>query len=597
MRPTRLPLSPPTRERVAQTVETQFEKYKNARSGNIGDVLRDSSSLLYSIPDSEEDCIPLLYPHALLVEFLNKEKLREVLEQLFETSGHSVGRGIDYYVEKICGNGKPDRFGEYGRLFAILALSEKSEQIFKFIDQGVGDSSLPLGRSEKFDKRALLYRKGESSEPLPFTQKWSAASRETFSYLQPRVNLPCFEHVSGGGVQHQDFQDNAIMPWIEYLPEPRGPQGSGAQSKAVSNGFGGGFCDIIRVVIHDGHHKFDGLSEAEITGPILSFAIKKLHTTEEEKFRKEVRMLSHFGGMDHTVRLLGTFSQKGQYSLIFPWAECDLTEYWRRVQVLSQEEWSVPNLARWISQQCCGILEALKNMHEASQDPNLNDDLLKADDAKKDDPDNSLFGRHGDLKPENILWFNDSADPDNIAAGRLVISDFGLSAANHKNSRTFTHPGNIAHTSTYAPPEIKFKIEGVHVSRACDIWSLGCVFLEFVTWLLGGGELVKRFEDSRYVHHEEVHVEMDFFWQSDGGSYVVKSQVVDWFKTLRGHENATSYTQDFLDIIQKDMLLIDKDKRLKSKELLKTFKALNKKCQDDEYCTPGIHLAFGRTSL
>ena len=39
-------------------------------------------------------------------------------------------------------------------------------------------------------------------------------------------------------------------------------------------------------------------------------------------------MLRKFGGMPYTVTLLGTFRQDGQYSLMFPWAECDLLAWW-----------------------------------------------------------------------------------------------------------------------------------------------------------------------------------------------------------------------------------------------------------------------------
>jgi serine/threonine protein kinase len=49
----------------------------------------------------------------------------------------------------------------------------------------------------------------------------------------------------------------------------------------------------------------------------------------------------------------------------------------------------------------------------------------------------------------------------------------------------------VANTPTYRPPECE--IEGSIVSRAFDIWSLGCVFLEFITWYLGGWSYLQTF--------------------------------------------------------------------------------------------------------
>lgn len=90
-----------------------------------------------------------------------------------------------------------------------------------------------------------------------------------------------------------------------------------------------------------------------------------------------------------------------------------------------------------------------------------------------------MFGRHGDLKPENILWFK----PDGVSddRGTLKISDFGLTRfhrsadGQHREQR---------HTPTYRAPEYDLN-RGIS-TQAYDIWSLGCVFLEFITWYLHG---------------------------------------------------------------------------------------------------------------
>ena len=48
---------------------------------------------------------------------------------------------------------------------------------------------------------------------------------------------------------------------------------------------------------------------------------------------------------------------------------------------------------------------------------------------------------------------------------------------------------------SYRPPECDLK--GGKIGQSYDIWTLGCLYLEFITWLLGGWELVKAFEEKR----------------------------------------------------------------------------------------------------
>jgi hypothetical protein len=56
-------------------------------------------------------------------------------------------------------------------------------------------------------------------------------------------------------------------------------------------------------------------------------------------------------------------------------------------------------------------------------------------------------------------------------------------------------------TKTYAPPE--FELVDHPCSRSFDIWSLGCVFLEFMCWLVQGGSgsenPVDAFQKARYL--------------------------------------------------------------------------------------------------
>lgn len=97
------------------------------------------------------------------------------------------------------------------------------------------------------------------------------------------------------------------------------------------------------------------------------------------------------------------------------------------------------------------------------------------------------YGRHGDIHPGNILWFNDSPE------GTLKIADFGQAELNSKLSKTKQR--DVANHLTYRPPECDIKPS--FIRQSYDIWCLGCVYLEFLTWLLGGRRLYDEFSFKR----------------------------------------------------------------------------------------------------
>jgi serine/threonine protein kinase len=123
---------------------------------------------------------------------------------------------------------------------------------------------------------------------------------------------------------------------------------------------------------------------------------------------------------------------------------------------------------------------------------------LKVQDADK------KFGRHGDLKPENILRF----EGNNGDAGILQITNFSLGRFHRFESRSTQDPRRINGSSAYAPPELALALP---VSRAYDIWSLGCIFLEFITWLLEGSAGLESFTSSRLLEGEDGIIDDVYF--------------------------------------------------------------------------------------
>jgi serine/threonine protein kinase len=245
---------------------------------------------------------------------------------------------------------------------------------------------------------------------------------------------------------------------------------------------------------------------------------------EEITFRKEAEMLKRFNGIfhEHLVTLLMTWSKFNTHYFLFPWAGCNLDQYWMK----QTNDWSLGaqnqllnrGTMRWISKQILGLTQALRLIHNP---PHL--------------AENPKFGRHGDLKPENILWYKSGLDP----MGILVIADFGLAALNSDQSRSNIPGENLPRTPNYRPPECD--MDGGKVSRSFDIWTFGCFLLEWTCWALGGKELRERFateRTTRYITGASTNIFFDVqkleTVTSEGGAYVVmrKQKVSEVYRVL-----------------------------------------------------------------
>lgn len=101
--------------------------------------------------------------------------------------------------------------------------------------------------------------------------------------------------------------------------------------------------------------------------------------------------------------------------------------------------------------------------------------------------------RHGDLKPLNILRFGPT--DDNII-GTLKIGDWGL--AKYQSQGTALRKEIDIHTTTkyftrfYEPPEVELA-DARLLGRQYDLWSIGCIILEVLIWLLYGYEGLEQF--------------------------------------------------------------------------------------------------------
>jgi Protein kinase domain len=434
-------------------------------------------------------------PPALLSKLLPKE----IIEQELRKNGCNFDPVM--MTQKVLGPlaDDDDEFGgekkSYLYIIALLGLLDKVCEIENFVednDGGIWDGDLPLQLHNGRDGSRELRRR-QNSRLIRCFESWTDGHHQLFSDYQWRLLIPTFALNADNTIQELDLPDEIILPWCdEQLQRDNVPMS-------------GAFGSVKKVKIHPLCHEFhERLKAVCVSIPLLTvrykgriltdtalldqinvsggvFAVKTLKHADVTKFQHEVDMLKKFNGLvhDHLVTLLGTYRHKQQFSMIFPSAECDVEEYWEKRN--HTPDLYDSDFVRWVSSQCRGIMDAVNVIHNPPH-------LLK----------DKVFGRHGDIKSENILWFK---SPENAGKGIWVISDLGLSAFNREVSRSMVPNQSITWTPAYRPPECD--IDGGTISRAFDIWTLGCFYLEMICWLLGGWELNDKFRTDRttiYVH-------------------------------------------------------------------------------------------------
>lgn len=179
----------------------------------------------------------------------------------------------------------------------------------------------------------------------------------------------------------------------------------------------------------------------------------------------------------HLIQLLFSFNIREDNYLVFPWAKGHLRHFWIENESPLTTGGDAEQIV-WFFEQCHGIVDGLNFIH--------NHVLGTAAAA---------YGTHGDLKPENILWFDyDPMQPYQDHRGVFKICDFGGCQFHSLRSRSHVETRTLHHTDNYRAPE--FSSHEI-VGQRFDAWSLGCVFLEFVTWFLGNWNAVEEFSKER----------------------------------------------------------------------------------------------------
>jgi hypothetical protein len=426
-------------------------------------------------------------PRGHIRKVINEQSVRQHLHEcLYLSSNEDRDSTVERYVRQIFAHDSENK--SYVIIFTILVLTEKSECIVNFLEERIDDSALPF-RKENQNPQGKLpavdLRPRRGGRRIKAFKRWSLVAKMNFEEWQWAVNAPFFNRGQDGEVKIYDLQDAAVLPFVTRNPL------SGYQEIEE---YHGGFGKVSKRYIHADHHNLK-VSDVRCDHPLMSiqetnikkrkntaFAVKKLDSKNYQEFKAEFDMLAKLGKTNHRhlVSVLGAYCQLNENYLIFDWADCDLLRYWKDRH--NEPEFILKNVL-WLAEQCVGLASGLEQIHRYGS--------LEQENCRGDPSFKKLYGRHGDIKPENILWYRDSHQ----GLGTLRICDFGVSEFHSTQSRSGIRNSHVASSPYYRPPE--WELQDGTISRSYDIWTIGCLYLEFLGWLLGGWKLVRNMSIAR----------------------------------------------------------------------------------------------------
>ncbi|KAK4446271.1 kinase-like domain-containing protein [Podospora aff. communis PSN243] len=353
----------------------------------------------------------------------------------------------------------------------------------------------------------------------------------------------------------------------------------------------GGFSNVWKIKIHQDHHDMETNNG--------HFALKTLKKTEDrEYFIKEFnahrRITCHH---THIAMLSTAFSHGDTHCLVFPWADGGDLRDLLKINPSQIGSWCT---ADWLWDSCRGISEGLLHMHHPQTQSGGNDSEWKEDGTGNRNKMTSVPQLHTDIHPANILCFSDTTartneegDGNNSngeARGpyTLKLADLGLAQAFSKSGRVLV--SDIGDRFTYRPPEKD--LEDEFTTEKWDIWSLGCLFLELVTWFLTGPKALDTFSETRDAEADHprapgcnANTSEDTFFRIGIRNRVisrlsladirktakVKRCVTAHIREMKEKTKETPHLHDLLKHIGDRMLVIDSAERASTAEVVSFF--------------------------
>ncbi|KAI8626158.1 hypothetical protein F5Y19DRAFT_478763 [Xylariaceae sp. FL1651] len=401
------------------------------------------------------------------------------------------------------------------RLFLTLVWIENVEAIESLLDVGFVDSCLPVGISKS---RAPNGRFRWAISPLRDKNSTISAFQDDAGSSQPRLEPWSEAFKKWRSVYTEAFADKQWLflapiftpKTLEYRFEQECPLPFltiGEQDTRSRP-----FSSIYRVKLHKAHKQISVKGDDKE----LFVAVKQLRSDIRDKFYDKAHafQVTHKMNHQHIIKPIAFFRKGDSQYLVVPWADGgNLRDFWNSRDTSSAPLQRDPLLVHWALQQMSGLVDALDKLLERKY-------------------------QHGDLRPENILCFN-----INQGYGTLMISvmSTGQNYEVSTDEHYFESTASIG-TSLYGPPEVS------HARWFLpDLWSMGCILLEFLIWLLYGENGLSEF--NKVGNYRT-------YWEKVNGEVRVSEYVRHWLEDMSDDLEADTALQDVLEVVKTRLLVV-----------------------------------------
>ncbi|KAH8655060.1 kinase-like domain-containing protein [Tricladium varicosporioides] len=455
-------------------------------------------------------------------------------------------------------------------LFALLISIEHPLLIIGFVTRRCSDHVLETRTPELFSIDNL--RKGYC---LEFT---TAVGDEDFKGFASDFaeSLPKFAVPRMDSGEYSIYGQDTILPFTnEQKIGKRGEDGviqhEGAHGKVYS------------FEIYEEYRQFPHAKE------YTKFARKELDSASELAFHLENKNLEQVTTLQdpHIVKMIKAYKHGDTFNLIFPLAKTNLDNLLRDPEPDPSNSTQGPVESRSAWDQVLGVATALGKIGG----PNGAEAMFGPSDKQQ------FQGVHFDLKPANIL-INDK--------GTWIISDFGESTfqdTSRSTSRVVNHGG----TDAYAPPEID-NLDS-RFSRRYDVWSLGCIMLEVMAFVILGHEGLcgeKGLDKVRFTKLPwSLTKDHRFFCQESQlqyGKYIVKKEITDFMKSLleservRGQHKSRVFVETILELIT-EMLEPEAEHRIEIGKVIRRLRSAIDNARDHAQALDEMVAVEGERSI
>ncbi|KAK3987391.1 hypothetical protein QBC44DRAFT_121675 [Cladorrhinum sp. PSN332] len=537
------------------------------------------SNALYELAAKKS---PKFISRAEFDAIVTPEIILQVVSRLYPGNSDSENNEIaqDIYYGKADGSLGPCR-----KLVAVMTLVDREplRVVMDYMNDRISDDCLPF-RNESNSLRCRIH--GHKHPTMNRSRKAPALFCHEFTERSQWIMTPFITWTEGAPHNHYVMEEGGPLPVV----------------MDSTNTVDGSLWTVSKVMIQPSDGNFGWYSPEDRSGV---YALKQLkqdfkqgsNTTYKQDFNYEVALslFSQKLGTDSQsknvqrikdtrtksnamIQLLASFEifdeaqGRNEYFLLFPWADGCLDDFWQRYRHSPHNK----SHLEWAVYQFVGLAKALQLNHTSSASP--------------DQLSTVRVNRHGGVNARNIIFFEHR---DGHGVGEvdftLMFADLGLRSLNRNYSfidELIDDPSRATLNITYQAPE--FDIEGGEISPKTDVWSLGCVFLEHITWLLLGSSVDDPLDTFAAARHGEKDIygfDTDNFYTIQGhdrASATLNEGVDDWIENrLKPNPGCVEVVDDILLLIKDQMLRPAPGERIDSHLLVIELERIERKWENN----------------